>query len=72
MVICPKCRSVRISGPRYARDRGFGCEAIVYTCRQCGYSQNEPTADADANAASRLSEFGEATYQPSSPQSDLT
>lgn len=45
MITCPKCQSIRIAGPRYVK-LTFGYEALRYTCNQCGYEQDEKTADA--------------------------
>jgi RNase P subunit RPR2 len=40
---CPKCSSIRITGPRY-RQR-FGHECLEYTCAQCSYTTTTPTHD---------------------------
>ena len=48
MMDCPKCKSTRISGPSYVK-REYG-EALNYVCNRCGYSKDEPTADADTRS----------------------
>lgn len=52
MISCPKCRSIRINGPKY-RKSGFGREALLYTCMQCGYEDEEACADADMKSSGR-------------------
>lgn len=49
MINCPKCQSMRVSGPKYriggARPEFPTSEALVYTCLNCGYEQVEMTAE---------------------------
>lgn len=43
---CPKCHSCRIVGPFLVKDPMRG-ERLRFRCGQCGYTEYQPTADAD-------------------------
>ena len=49
MTKCPKCSYADISGPRYRKQIYYGYdgskEALVYTCKRCGYAEDIPTHD---------------------------
>ena len=38
MVSCPKCGGYSIGGPKYKRDVHKEC--MVWSCRDCGYTEN--------------------------------
>jgi hypothetical protein len=48
---CPKCGGT-MDGPRYSSGQGCAChpEALIYTCRRCGYSSREPVRSSRCDA----------------------
>ncbi len=43
---CPKCNSINISRPIYRQEPYSHAESLLYVCRNCGYQENRPCADA--------------------------